>query len=98
MKKFQDVINEAKPSLVLFIREGEQHDPDLVKAEEELKAKYGDRVNFLRVDSSYDHIVNKLHNLTTYPTWILFKEGQELMRETGKKTAAHLSEMVERGF
>lgn len=98
MKNFQEVINEAKPSVALFIREGEQHDADLKKVEEELKEKYAGKVNFLRVDSSYDHIVNKLHNLTTYPTWILFKEGNELMRESGKKTATEISKMIDRAF
>jgi len=95
---FEEIIKEKKPSLVLFIHAGEQKDPEITELFEKIKEKYEGKVNFLRVDSSYDHIVNREHNLTTYPTYVLFKEGEELMRESGKKTVAELSDMIDRAF
>ena len=52
----------------------------------------------MRVDASYDHRLKRQYDIKAYPTWILFKSGEELMRETGRKTADQLEKMVERAF
>ena len=98
MKTFEETISESKPSLVVFIHAGMQDVVSIKYLEEDLKKKYADKVNFLRVDSSYDHRVARDYNLDAYPTYVLFKEGQELMRESGDKTVTELSDMIDRAF
>lgn len=98
MKTFKEVINETTPSLVVFIHAGQQNAVDIKYDIEEMRKKYGDRLNVLRVDSSYDQRVAREYNLSNFPTYVLIKDGQELMRESGKKTVGELSEMVERAF
>lgn len=98
MKTFEDRINEGIPSLAVFMHAAEQDAVEIKYLVEGLREKYGERINLLRVDASYDHRLKKLYHILKYPTWILFKKGEELMRETGLKTPAELSALVERGF
>ncbi len=98
MKTFQDRINEGIPSLVVFLHAGLQDAAEVKRLAEGLRAKYGDRINLMRVDASYDHRLKKQYDILKYPTWILFKRGEELMRETGHKTVTELSDMVERAL
>ncbi|MDE6083986.1 MAG: thioredoxin family protein, partial [Muribaculaceae bacterium] len=61
-----------------------------------LRNKYGDKLNIMRVEASYDHRLKRQYDIKTYPTWILFKKGEELMRESGHKTLGDLEKMIER--
>ena len=98
MKNLEEKIAEKTPSLVAFVHAAEHDAVDVKYITEELSAIYGDKVNIIRVDSSYNRPVIRKYNLNAYPTWILFKEGQELMRESGEKTVNQLSQLIERAF
>ncbi|MDE7160187.1 MAG: thioredoxin family protein [Muribaculaceae bacterium] len=98
MKTFEEVIRGKVPSLVVFIHAGQQDAVEIKYNMQELQKKYGDKVNIMRVDGSYDHRLAHQYDLRTYPTYILLKEGQELMRESGDKSVAELSELIERAF
>lgn len=98
MKTFQSRIDEGIPSLAVFMHAGHQDAAEIKRLAEALRNEYGDRINLLRVDASYDHRLKRQFDIKAYPTWILFKKGEELMRESGHKTVAELSRMVERGF
>ncbi|MDE6644969.1 MAG: thioredoxin family protein [Muribaculaceae bacterium] len=98
MKKLEEKLAGKIPSLVAFMHAAEHDAVDVKYITEELRAIYGDKVNIIRVDSSYNRPVIRKYNLNAYPTWILFKEGQELMRESGEKTVNQLSQLIERAF
>lgn len=95
---FEDNIKEATPSLIVFLHAAGQDAVGVKYLVEELKKKYVDKLNVERVDVSYNHHIADKYRFEEYPTWILFKEGQELMRESGNKTVTELSEMVARAF
>lgn len=95
---FKEIIKEDKPSLIVFLHAAGQ---DAVKVKyllEEVEAKYGDKLNVKRVDSSYNHFIADEYRLSNYPTWVLFKQGEELMRESGDKKISELTDMIDRAF
>lgn len=98
MITFEKRISEGTPSLVVFMHAGQQDAVDIKYLAEEMRKKYGDKINLMRVDASYDHRLKKQYDIKAYPTWIVFKRGEELMRESGHKTVGQLSEMVERAM
>lgn len=98
MKTFEEIIKETTPSVVVFIHAGQQNAVDIKYNIEEIKKKYAGRLNVMRVDSSYDQRVAQNYSLSHFPTYVLFKEGEELMRESGKKTVTELSDMIDRAF
>lgn len=98
MKTFEDRVKEGTPSLVVFLHAGLQDATEVRRLAEALREKYGDRINLMRVDASYDHRLKRQYDIKAYPTWILFKQGEELMRESGRKTVTELSDMVDLAF
>ncbi|MDE6236463.1 MAG: hypothetical protein K2M45_01175 [Muribaculaceae bacterium] len=98
MITFEKRINEGIPSLVVFMHAGLHDAVEIKHLAEGVRAKFGDRVNIMRVDASYDHRLKHQYNIATYPTWVLFKKGEELMRESGHKTVEDLIKLVERAL
>ncbi len=98
MKTFESRINEGIPSLAVFMHAGLQDAAEVKRLAEGLRSEFGDRINLLRVDASYDHRLKHQYDILVYPTWILFKKGEELQRETGHKTLTELSDMVKRAL
>lgn len=98
MKTFEDRINEGIPSIAVFMHAGSQDAAAIKRLAEGLRKQYGDRINIMRVDASFDHRLKRQYDIKAYPTWILFKRGEELMRESGHKTLGDLSKMVDRAF
>lgn len=98
MKTFESRINEGIPSLAVFMHAGSQDAVEIKYLAEGLRKHFGDRLNLLRVDASYDHRLKHQYDILIYPTWILFKDGQELQRETGHKTLADLIAMANRAL
>lgn len=98
MNRFEKTLRETVPTLVVFMHAGEQDAVEVKYLTEELRAKYGDRLHVVRADGSHNGEIKVRYKLQEYPTWILFKENQELMREAGIKNIAELSDMVERAL
>ena len=96
MKSLVEKIREKMPTLVVFQHAGNQDAVDVKDLIKELDDKYGERVSIVRVDASHNGQYKEEYKLTEYPTYIIYREGQELMRESGKKTIADLEDMIAR--
>lgn len=94
MKKFEEKIRASIPTVVVFQHAGNQDAVEVKYLLQKLKAEFGDRVNIERVDASYNGEYKVRYKLQEYPTYILFKEGDELMRESGKKKLSQLEDMI----
>ena len=98
MKSLEEKIKEAIPTLVVFQHSGNQNADNVDYLIEEIRAKYNGRASVVSVDASHNGKYKVHFKLSGYPTWILYKEGQELMRESGNKTLAELTDMVDRAL
>ena len=97
-KTFENVIKESVPTLVVFQHVGRQNAVEVKYMFEDLKKKYAGKANLIRVDASYNEPLWTRFQIHEFPTWVLFKEGEELMREGGHKNEADLEEMLKRAF
>lgn len=98
MKSFVEKIKETIPTLVVFQHSGNKDAADVDSLIQKLREEFAGRANIEHVDAS-DYGEYKVHyKLEEYPTYILFKESQELMRESGKKTQSELEEMIQTGL
>ena len=92
IKKIKDYI----PTLVVFHDGDEEESLAIESMLQDLRAKFGSKVEIESIDVGRNGEYKAHYKLTEYPTYILFKEGQELMRESGRKTEAKLEDMLER--
>ena len=98
MKHLEEIINEKVPTLVAFAHADKAEAEEVKQMVEELRTKYAGKANIVHFDNPFNNRVSQDFRITAYPTYIVFKEGQELMSESGKKTINQLSELVERAF
>lgn len=98
MRKIEEVVNESKPTVIVLLHEGKQDTEETAKLINELSNMYKDTLNIITLDTTRDGKMSMRYHVKDYPTYILFKEGQELMRESGKKSIADLDEMVKRAL
>lgn len=95
MKSLSEKIQEKIPTLVVFENVGDGNSSHLKHLVDDLRKAYANKAAIIKVDASFDGNVKENFKLKEYPTWILYKEGEELMREAGNKTLARLTEMLD---
>lgn len=99
MKHLEKTINESVPTLVAFVHAGKQDVVEVKYLVDELRQKYAGKANIVRFDNSFNNRISQHFKIHEYPCYILFKYGNELMRESGdKKTVNQLSEMIDRAL
>lgn len=98
MKTFEKKIKESVPTLLVFQHAGNQDVVEVKYLIKELKEKYGSKANIITYDTTHNGQLKVDYKIKEYPTWILYKEGQELMRESGRKTVAQLEDMIVRAL
>lgn len=98
MKHLEETIKEKTPTLVAFVHAGKQDAVEVKHLVDELRQKYAGKANIVRFDNSFNNRISEDFRITAYPCFILFKEGQELMRESGNKTVTELSELIDRAL
>lgn len=94
MKKIEEVLKETTPSLMVFEHVGRQNSSVVKHLIDDLKKEFGEKLNIIKIDDTFNGKMKMRYHLEDYPSYILFKEGQELMRESGEKSFAKLVEMV----
>lgn len=78
------------------MRAGRQDAVEVKYLVKSLEAKYAGRVNIVRVDGTANQEAMRHYHVDTYPTWILFKDGQEVWHDGGLKSEGELSDMIDR--
>lgn len=98
MKKIEEVLKESKPTLLVLLHDGKQDSGEVTHLIDEIRDHYSDSINIIKLDTTHDGKMSERYHVTDYPTYILFKEGQELMRESGRKSIGDLDDMVKRAY
>lgn len=98
MKKIEEVIKESTPTLLVLLHEGKQDSGEVTHLIDEIRNHYREAINILTLDTTRDGKMSERFHVKDYPTYILFKEGQELMRESGRKSIGDLDDMIKRAY
>lgn len=90
-KILTDYLGQARPTLVEFGRPGRNEDTDVMTR---LGDTYAGRASVLAIDGSQSQDLVRAYKVITYPTFILFKDGQKAWRDAGHKSYEELSRML----
>lgn len=83
MNKFQDIINSNQPTLVDFHATWCGPCKAMAPILEQLKTELGDAVRILKVDVDKNQALANQLNVRGVPTFVLYKSGQILWRQSG---------------
>lgn len=89
----EEYIGQARPTLVEFGRPGKNEDSDVMDA---LRDSLKGRANILTINGTESQDLMKTYKIDTYPTFVLFKDGAEAWRDSGRKSESELKDMLER--
>ncbi|MBD5206844.1 MAG: thioredoxin family protein [Bacteroidales bacterium] len=92
--KFEEKLNSGKAVLLAFLHAGKQDAVDVKYILKELSDKYGDKLETIKVDGSYDHELLRKYKVDTFPTWILIKNGEQLWNGNGIKKVETIDESI----
>lgn len=95
---FNDLINSEKPVLVDFAAEWcgpcKAMNPILHKLSEDM----GDRVEIITIDVDQNPAIAQHLNIMGVPTFIIYKKGQTLWRQSGMLSATSLTHILEQAI
>ena len=89
------MINGEKPVLVDFFAEWCGPCQMMKPILSDLKGKIGDKATIIKVDIDKNRSAASAYNVMGVPTFILFKEGKQIWRQSGVVQANELQRVID---
>lgn len=93
-KQLSQYLAETKPLLVEFLNPAKECCHAMQHVIDELRRRLGDKANILQIDGKANEDLIARYKIATYPSYILFKDGEEACRDNGRKPVQELEHMV----
>lgn len=96
MTDIKKIINGSHPTLLEFYATWCPHCQKMMPIVEDLKELYEGRANIIQIEGESHEDLMDEYKVKSFPTWILYKDGQEVWRDSGEKPALELEDMIDR--
>ncbi len=95
-EKLQEAIDGTRPVLVEFYADWCPHCQRMMPVVEQLKTEIGDKAAVFQIDGDKAPDLMRKYHARVYPTWIIFKDGEETWRDSGEKPLSELKDIVDK--
>ena len=95
---YNEIINSNKVVLVEFFASWCPHCQRMMPVVAEVKEKLGDRASVYQFDVDKYQTLTEENDVESYPTFIVYKDGQEVWRSAGEMPGDELYREVARFF
>lgn len=93
--KFSEIVKDTKPVLVDFYADWCGPCQVLAPILEEVKSELGDKVKIVKVDVDKNQALATTFQVRGVPTLVLFKEGEQVWRQSGLVSKQDLTQLIE---
>lgn len=94
--RLQQMLDADRPTLVMFYSKDDAHSMQEIPVVDEAVQRLSTEANILKLDAQSNPGLIKKYHVHAYPTFILFSDGQEAWRATGRMPFAEIKDMVQR--
>ena len=94
MKSFYEMNESEKPLFVDFFAIWCGPCRVMSPAVDRLERKYGEKMNFLKIDVDKNEELSFKYNVHTVPTLMIFKKGEPVWRVVGIQSQSMLEEII----
>ncbi|MFI2743642.1 thioredoxin [Zhouia sp. PK063] len=95
MSSFSSLINQPKPVLIDFFAEWCGPCKTMAPILKSVKDELGDRVAIVKIDVDKNQALANQFQVRGVPTLMIFKNGQQLWRESGVLSHQHLVQLLQ---
>ena len=95
-EKLQQVLSDAKPTLVEFYADWCPHCQRMMPIVAQLQDALKGKINVVQIEGDENPDLMKDFRVESYPTWFVYKDGQQVWRDGGEKPYSELKDMVEK--
>lgn len=90
----QRMIDSATPTLIEVYASWCPHCHRMAPIVEDMKEIYAGRVNIVQLDGDANPKVDEVFGVESYPTFIIYKNGEEQTRTSGEMEASQLEAFI----
>ena len=94
--RLQEAIDSSRPLLLEFYADWCPHCQRMMPVVDQLRSELGDEARIIQIDGDKSPDLMRKFHAEVFPTWILFKDGEETWRDSGEKPLSELKNMIER--
>lgn len=98
MENFVDIIKSSKPVLVDFFAAWCGSCKVMHPVLDELHAKVGDKARIIKIDIDKNVQLSSVNNVVSVPTFMIFKNGQLVWRESGVMSMYRLEQELAKHY
>ena len=95
MAKFGELISSNIPVLIDFYADWEDSTSDLHSVLRDVAAALGDKAKVIKIDVEKNEALAGALRIKKNPTFMIYKEGEMMWRQTGEQDANTLISLVE---
>lgn len=95
-QQLQTALAGTKPVLVEFYADWCPHCQRMMPIVAELKREEAGKAVVVQIEGDNNPDLMREYHVDSYPTWIMFKDGQQAWRDGGEKPLSELKDMVNR--
>lgn len=89
------ILDSPLPTLVEVYASWCPHCQRMAPIVDNLKEIYADSVNILQFDGDAHPQYDEAFHVSSYPTWILYKDDKEVWRDTGELESSQLESVID---
>lgn len=94
--KLQEALTGSKPVLLEFYADWCPHCQRMMPLVAQLKEKVAGKAEIIQINGDNNPDLMRKYHINSYPTWIIFKDGQEAWRDGGEKPLSELEDMIKK--
>ena len=93
-EKLEKALQETCPTLAVLYRPGDEDCEEMAPVLEEVKTRLAGKANVIDINGTENQDLIREYKVAAYPAYLLFKDGELVWHDYGRKSFGELEHML----